>query len=155
MQHEQGGMTVVEFIGFLVSLSAMLFLLLKQFFDEMKKKRDPKAYAERQRKREQAIKAMMGEGWRKEPQQEERDEELEEEEEKPIPLARLPAKPPAAPAPAPKGYYTPPSEAVAYHVERFDRSSRGTLLINQFPTRKELFMIKEILDKPIALRDEL
>lgn len=183
MQHEQGGMTVVEFIGFIVSLFAMLFLLLKQFLDEMKKKRDPKGYAEKQRKREQALKEMMGD-WGGVPQKSKRieEEEFDEEEEdevapisphKPPPFAMPPQvssqphakqllKPiPAGAAGSRQGnnltsdYFTERHGSFEYEVQRLNQESRGAALVNQFPTRKELFIIKEILDKPIALRDEV
>ena len=147
MQHEQGGMTVVEFIGFIVSLGAILFLLLKQFFDDRAKKRDPKAYEERQRKKEQAIRALMGEEWVKDSRQK-LEEGMDEEEEAPMPPPRPVVK---ESKPAAKRHFEP----VDYQVERLERPSRGAELVKQFPNRKELFMIKEILDQPVGLRDEL
>jgi hypothetical protein len=149
MAKDSGGMNFIEFIGFIVSLVAMLFLFLKQFFEEAKKRRDPKKYEEMQRAREQASRDIMsGNPPGSRPYARRKEEEDEEEEYEEY------VKPP--PPPLPKVQKPLRKEVITsskYEVHRKVETSRGAALVKRIK-RKELFIIEEIIKPPVTMRSE-
>ncbi|MBA3815634.1 MAG: hypothetical protein H0X29_03775 [Parachlamydiaceae bacterium] len=52
-------MTFIEFLGFCISLVAMIFLVGKRFWDENRRRLYPEKYAEEQRKKEKLLSKFM------------------------------------------------------------------------------------------------
>lgn len=52
-------MTLIEFIGFVISLAAMIFLVVKRFWDENQRRRNPEKYAEKQSQKEKLLSDLM------------------------------------------------------------------------------------------------
>lgn len=174
-------MSLVEFIGFVISMVAMAFLFIKKVYDERQRRLNPEKYAETERKKEQALQEFL------KSLELERNEEEEEDEEEEEPVL---IKPPPAPQMAKQhkvpfrstlDHYKPvtlieqrkiqtniekrrPFEAgdhlisdtfkiqsvtdPSYEVERLKIKSRGEKALEELSSRRQLFIIKEILDKP-------
>lgn len=149
MAKDPGGMNFIEFIGFIVSLVAMLFLFLKQFFEEAKKRRDPKKYEETQRAREKAIRDVMNGNPPGSRPYARREEEVDDEEE--YEEYVKPAPPPLPKVQKPIRKETGTSSK--YEVHRKVETSRGAALVKRLK-RKELFIIEEIIKPPVTMRFE-
>lgn len=52
-------MSLVEFIGFIVSLAAMIFLIVKRVWDETQRRRNPEKYAHETEEQEQTLKEFL------------------------------------------------------------------------------------------------
>lgn len=52
-------MSFVEFLGFVISLAAMIFLSTKRFLEERKRRLNPEAYADEEEKEEEKLQAFL------------------------------------------------------------------------------------------------
>lgn len=154
-------MTFIEFIGFIITLVAMFFIVIKRIFEQRAAQRNPEEYAERERQHQLALKKFYRS---LEGQMIEEEDEIEEEiEHEPIhPIPHKPEPPPLALQVQKKSSYKPPIEKelwakakITYQVDRQKRESVGGVVINNLPSRRDMLIIKEIFDKPLAMRDPL
>ncbi|HEV8050984.1 MAG TPA: hypothetical protein VGP47_00700, partial [Parachlamydiaceae bacterium] len=93
-------MSFIEFVGFIISFSAMIFLVIKRVFEERQRRLNPEEYARKERIKEQNLRRFMKSrdiysGDREEDVDEYEDEE-EEEELRPV-VKKWVNKPPSAP----------------------------------------------------------
>lgn len=143
-------MTFIEFVGLVLSLAAMIFLVIKRVFEEAQRSRNPEEYARKEKQREENIRRMMkGRGL---------DRGIREER---VPsqkkaVSSLP-QPPSIPISkgVPKASvvdFIKPAES--YEVARRESISVGSRLISSLKTPREMLIIKEILDKPLSMRDK-
>lgn len=174
-------MTFIEFLGFIITLVAMFFIFIKRFREERARRLNPKEFAEKERQKQMALKKFYRslEGHMVDEEEEvEEHEEIEEEEhvhrpkikKKRPPHPNLPMPQYVAPEMISKPYQ---SEGAAdrqsqvkgerrqyrsdrlttYEVVRQRRHSRGGKLIKEQTSLKDILILKEILDKPLAMRD--
>lgn len=84
-------MSLVEFIGFLISFLALIFLFLKKKWEERKRDQNPEAYQKERGEREEALKKFlksMGRDMEEMEAKEELVEEVEEETLPPLPVVK-------------------------------------------------------------------
>lgn len=107
-------MTFIEFLGFIISLAAMIFLVAKRFWEESQRRRNPEKYAENQRKKERLLSDFMKslEGSDKGSSQRNLEEEDFEEEEAEEEIRRY--SPPKAPI-----YKIPARETTRQSLDKF------------------------------------
>ncbi len=141
-------MQPTDFIGFIISLLALGFLFFRNRYEKRYQQEHPKEYAERQKKREQALKEyskLMGV-----PNQQEEDEDIVEE----VVINPYKPKPTTSFTMPPKN--NQPEERInapLYEVHRKRHSSVGRSLIEALPSKQRMLIYKEIFDKPVAMRD--
>ena len=166
MRHEAGGTSFIEFIGFVVTLAGLLFLFLKQFFEDLKKKRNPQEYAAKQREKERVLKELLGERAKHSYEDEDEEDEDEEDEDRyhvtPPPFSQARntmsldkvTRHDEERRVKQRAITQPRNKAVSssYEVVRHKHTSRGASLINKLPSRKDLFIINEIMKPPVSLR---
>ena len=165
-------MSVVEFIGFVVSIIAMFFLIIKRVYDEIYRRRNPEKYEEEEELKDQRLKEFM------------RTMHIEDDEEERMPLPRNALKPLTLPPPTPKQIvkskkaFKNPMESYkretavekrklessnesrygaaiddAYQFVRRSVPSRAEGIINTLPSRRDMLVIHEIFGKPLAMRN--
>lgn len=81
-------MSVVEFIGFVVSLAAMIFLFTKGLWEQKQRREHPQEFAEKEKRKDQALKKLLNSL--------DIDEDDEEEDEEELSRRSQPAKVPSA-----------------------------------------------------------
>jgi len=151
-------MNFIEFLGFIISLAAMIFIFTKRYFEERSRERDPEAYAAKERRKEEALKKLYQtlelQTNKKMPAEMDDDDDDQEIEKTPIrlPVHRLVHTTKVLPKPTHK---RPPSpeHAPKYQVNRSNRASRGGRLLESLPSQRDMLIIKEIFDKPLAMRE--
>ena len=74
-------MSFIEFIGFIISFAAMIFLVIRRFFEERQRRLNPEEYAKRERLREQNLRKFLKSRDLYSPPEEEEEEQEEEDEE--------------------------------------------------------------------------
>lgn len=152
-------MTFIEFIGFIISISAMVFLFARQTWENYRRRKYPEQYAEEVRKKDDALKELL----KSMNIEVEEEEEIEDEDDYVEPVRRPPPPPPKPiqlkQAPQPKKeterlfqeYSSGKmdlSDKGAYALGKVNQPSRGKALITQFPSTRDLFVIREILGPP-------
>lgn len=159
-------MSGVEFIGLMISLFFVLFILLRPIFEAKKKREHPQEYEAERLRREKQLKEMLrtldikleNERERvKEVIEEEEEDEAEEQAQRQKHQQQLTIQPmkhfspsqpmiPAGRTPAPirRNY-------MAYQATMVEGTSRGKKLLNRQPSRKEMILIQEIMNPPRGL----
>lgn len=170
-------MTFIEFLGFVISLVAMFFLVAKRFWEETRRRRNPVQFAEEQRKKDLLLSEFMksfeipekGRAQRNSDDEDEWDEDEEDIEvvEK-IKLVQPPPKtfPPLKPSiPLNRGSMRDSyqeeivssqflkREASAYDVVKQQTPSRGSMIVRNLPSKKNMLVIKEIFGPPKSMQD--
>lgn len=154
-------MSLIEFIGFVISMGAMIFLVVKRWRDQWQRSKNPQEYAARERQEEEALKKLYRTLEGRHDEQEEDDFFDEEEEEHNRPILRqqkveapvLPPPPPPMPASdLTQSRKRPPNKP--YEVKRQVTESRGSILMRQLTSKQQMVLLKEIFDKPLAIRDQ-
>lgn len=145
-------MSLIEFIGFVISLAALIFLFFRKVSEERYRREHPKEFEEQEKQKEQAMKEWL----KKMNIEVDEDEEEEEEEEEEIPIPKPQPKkminkqpPPPLPSKAFKRY----ANDSVYEVSRLESSSRGNTLIKGLKSRRDMIIYKELLSKPLAIRN--
>jgi hypothetical protein len=146
-------MTFIEFIGFIITISAMVFLFARQTWENYRRRKYPEAYAEEVRKKDDALKELLKSMNIEVEEEEEIEDDYEEPVRRPLPTPPPPPKPLQKKAPEPlfHEYHSEKmdlSDKGAYALVKISRPSRGKTLINHFPSKRELFVIREILGPP-------
>lgn len=166
-------MSFIEFIGFVISIIAMIFLVGKGFFDQYRQRKNPEEYARREREKEKAIRKLLRltNGYDVE------DEVVEDVPKKKITFQANP-KQMVKKQHKPKAVNrTPSSDFIERETNRFEDSlqnmdsgapkdginpygvvyrqtqSRATVMLKGLPSKRQMVIFKEILDKPLSLRD--
>lgn len=125
-------MNLIEFIGFVFSMVALTFIFLKRYSEERRRRLYPEKY-----------------------------EDMEDE---PIILPQKRKQTP--PSTPPKREMRKSSESgdhllsnafrtkadPSYSLTRSKQSSKAEKIIRNMPSKQELFIIREVLDKPLSLR---
>jgi hypothetical protein len=177
-------MSLIEFIGFIISFAALVFLFFKQRWEESRRRKNPEQYDEIKRRREEALQNILNG--------------------KPIDSLDKPSRSKPKPPSIPKqkqlkkenknenkrensfkfksnledhrsasnieqrhfrysaDAYSDSkivshqfrTEYIANAAYRIKRPSKGQLILRNLKSKKEMFIIKEIFDKPKSLRDE-
>lgn len=171
-------MSLVEFIGFVISMAALIFLFFKRVSEERYRRQHPEEIAEEEHEKELALKEFM----------KTMHIDIGEEEKivpPPKPVATHPSRPPAIPivkknippkqakrkeekeAFKPtydrehddfekrllsKSFHKKSESSSAYEVKRLIYNSRGNDLIEALPSKRDMLIYREIFDKPLALR---
>lgn len=173
-------MGFVEFIGFVISLIAMIFLVTKRFFEERKRRLNPEEYARREQEQEENLRRFL----------KSINVDSEDEEEfspPPHPQKHYSQMPPPAPhqplirlreaqkqpqvfpkkaPPVESGNYgsetasdkkrklaAAQTSADSYEVIRIETVSPAISLISSLKSPKDMLIIKEIFDKPLSMRE--
>lgn len=175
-------MNFIEFLGFIISVGAMVFLFVRQTYENYRRHKYPEQYAEEVKRKDDSLRQLF-----KEMNIEIEDEELEEDELEELlprpPQQRVPPPPPPPPQkfrPAAvvkksaagllqeqrateeqfKEYSsermnptTVVSEKDAYALGKTARASKGKALVDGIRSRQDMFILKEILDAPRCDRE--
>lgn len=152
-------MTLIEFIGFLAGLIGFFFLLLKRVYDDLYRKRNPAQRAAWEKKKRQEMRELLK---RIEPN---RKEDFEEEEElipldTGLPTEKRPPRPPVPPIVSNKYRQQAPHLAEephhkdAYAFKRKESGARISRMVYGLSSPKNMVLFKEIIDKPLALRED-
>lgn len=158
-------MTLIEFIGFVISLAAMIFLVIKHFWEQGQRRRYPEKYAEEQRKKEKLLSEFMKSlNLRENDDKDEEDEETITEEIKYHPAAKRPSPPiPTLPQKR-KGSMSDSyreeivsstflkGEAAAYDLNKKRRPSHASTILKSLHTPKNMVIIKEIFGPPKSMQ---
>lgn len=156
-------MTLIEFIGFVISLAAMIFLVIKHFWEQGQRRRYPEKYAEEQRKKEKLLSEFM-----KSLNLRENDDKDEEEEEegmktgavkyRPAATRQIPPIPPKLKSSMSDSYREEivsssflKGEAAAYDLNKKRKPSRASTILRGLPTPKNMVIIKEIFGPPKSM----
>lgn len=116
-------MNIVDFIGFIIALVALFLMYIR---------------------RRAEIRKM---------QHEEKQEFFPAPQPKPTYAAQLPPKTKAKPAPPMQKKKEPVVKAHdAYAIVQTNKTPRGIILMSQLKSRRDMFLYKEIFDKPLSLR---
>lgn len=162
-------MNLIEFIGFVISLAALIFLFFKKVRDEKFRLQHPEEYEEELHQKEEALKEIL------------KSMQLDVEDEE-----NLSPPPPRPQHVMKKKYIKPPKapltvlqtqkekeanqyeertlsdnrifnkktiNAPAYEVKRLHHSNRGSDLIKSLPSKRDMLIYKEVFGKPLALRN--
>jgi hypothetical protein len=162
-------MSFVEFIGLVISLGAMIFLIIKRTYDERQRRKNPQEYARREQEREENLRKFL----------KERGVDVRNggEEAKKTSKARIFAVPSKMPLPPQKPHtqtqrkYQKPlsglsthalefsthaeydlKPAETYEVIRVEGKTKGNLVLQGLKSPREMLIIKEIFDKPLSMR---
>jgi hypothetical protein len=139
-------MTFIEFVGLVISLAAMIFLILKHFFSIAQQRRNPEEYARMEKQRQDNLRRLLkAKGI---------DLGLEEEmapKKKPLPPKAVQKSSPPSPKQPVVDFIKP---AESYEVIRTEKKSSGSLLLGSLKSPRDMFVIREILDKPLSMRDQ-
>lgn len=84
-------MSLVEFIGFVITFAAMIFLFARKASEEKRRRADPEGWKKKQRKRQEALQKLYTVHEDHKPLRRHREEEPyeDEEEERPLPVPQL------------------------------------------------------------------
>lgn len=149
-------MSAVEFIGFIVTIISIFFLIIKRVYDAIYRQRNPEQYEAEEELRNERLQQFM------------KANQIGHEQARPQQKI-------VAPPPAPKqitkpkkiqketliekgkrqsaaeSRYGAPIED-AYQLVRRNVPSRAEAIINTLPSRREMLVIHEIFGKPLSLR---
>ena len=199
-------MSFVEFVGFIVSFGAMIFLVLRRFFEERQRRLNPEEYERKERIKEENLRRFMRERGIAVNDEEGDDEDF------PVEMRRK-KSPPVVVKPQTKAQQSQQSQqafiklrdaqkqqvsgtlqkkssslafqqgsygaetasakkrnmaasdvehsmhhdfkpADSYEVIRIERITAANRLINGLRSPQDMVILKEILDKPLSMRDE-
>lgn len=190
-------MGFVEFLGFVISLAALIFLNVKRYMENRKRRQNPEEYARKEKQREENLRQFMRErgiDFNNEPskiqpppkpkkpkpallpiqqeiQAKLREAQGEAHREAQRQQVMTTKKSPAfqqgdfgretasakrenlASSDAAFALKHDLKPADSYEVIRDDRAVRAELLIKSLKTPRDMLVIKEIFDKPLAMRD--
>jgi hypothetical protein len=166
-------MNFVEFLGFIISLGAMIFLFTKRFLEDRKRRLNPEEYARKEKEQEENLrrfyKSISGDF--DDEEKEEEDEPVSKTVHQPLIQRRPPPKPPKPTihresyvkqtatekkkslAHDTSGYTHTVKPAERYEVIRSEKISKTSQVLNHLKSPKDLLIIKEIFDKPLSMRD--
>jgi hypothetical protein len=164
-------MTLIEFVGFCISLIALIFLFGKKKYEERSQRQNPEQYRRKQQMSHEALSRMIGielpsEGskYHRNAYEDDDEDELEEVEEEvrdqqvKYVKARIPLKPISTSTSSFKksAHWDPSLKATTnasdYQVNRQVGRSRGGDLIKALSSKRDLLIYKELFDKPMAMR---
>lgn len=159
-------MTLIEFIGFVISLAAMIFLIVKHFWEQGQRRRYPEKYAEEQRKKEKLLSEFMKSLNLSENDDKDENEEeemmIEEVKYQPPPRKQIPSMPPLPPkrkSSMSDSYREEivsstflKGEAAAYDLKKQRRPSQASTILKSLPTPKNMVIIKEIFGPPKSMQ---
>jgi len=165
-------MNFIEFLGFVISLAALIFLSFRQAYEARKRRMDPHEYARKEKERNDKWRSMM------------RQQGIDVGEdllEPPVPKPRNISKPPKSPPVSTPQHMRQSKQAVAssqilrpdhsdpyfkdhmlqsnmkpaekYEVIRIKENPMGNKIIRDLKSPREMFVIKEVLDKPLSMRN--
>jgi len=139
--------SLLDFIGFIFAFAALIFMFAKKKWEERKQRANPE-YARQQHRQEKNLQEFM----------ESLEDNEEEKEKEPPPLPSMQkqrvslSKPPATKAKSKQEPYIKRPES--YEVIRGSQVARGASLVKGLKSRRDMLIIKEIFDKPLAIRHE-
>lgn len=156
-------MSFVEFLGFVISVAAMIFLVIKRTYEERQRRKNPVEYARKEKEREENLRKFLKERGI------DTGDDLNQEQ-RPQRIKKIVQQPPKAPQQKPpvipqRKNLTPTSygdygraaqhdlrTAEAYEVIRVESKSRGNLVLTGLTSQQNMLIIKEIFDKPLSMR---
>jgi hypothetical protein len=152
-------MNLIEFIGFLITMSAMTFLILRRIWEERQKRSHPEEYDKKKEHQEANLKQFL-----KSLDIDMNDDE--EPEKKPflsVPkpfdrqqkMTKRMVEPPPHKYIVPSHIYTVPKVqnlAEGYHAIVKVKQSRASRMIDRLPSRKEMIVYQEIMNPPVSMR---
>lgn len=159
-------MNFIEFLGFVISFAALIFLFFKRFLEDRQKRLNPEEYARReaiqQENLQRFLRSIQMDPSAEKTQQQEVEEE-EEDEEKYLP----PPKPkqerkyrpvPTPPSPTTQQGFSSFSHdlkpADQYEVSRQSyRSNPALKVLKGLHSPKDMLIIKEIFGPPLSMRN--
>lgn len=165
-------MSLIEFIGFVISMAALIFLFFKRVSEDRYRRKNPEKFAEEKLEQEKALKELM------------KSMHIGTEEEGPPPpppramALQSPLKKVVVSTVHPKKlekysekaakekenyekrmlsktYHKKTENAPVYEVHRLTYNSRGNDLIQALPSRRDMLIYKELFGKPLALRNPM
>lgn len=137
-------MSFIEFIGFIMTMAAMVAILAKKSWEERDRQKNPEKYRKRENRREQDLKKML----------KSLDIDIEEDEEPaPPPKLKLAIKPLEKRKLQEKRFIKEQKfEHDPYAIVFRYKRCRGAAIIQGLRSKKEMMILHEILSKPKALR---
>lgn len=152
-------MNLIEFIGFIITMVAMTFLILRRVWEDRRRRAHPEEYSNKKEQQEATLKQFL----------KSLDIDMDEEDEEGEIERHIPPKPPQPiPKPAvrqqqkmkrsnefssPK--YTIPvvqNMAEGYHAIVKSEPSQASRMIDQLPSKKQMIVYQEIMNPPVSLR---
>lgn len=152
-------MSVIEFIGFIISLVTMFFLFFKKLYDDRQRRLNPEEYAKKTKERERQLKEFWKSMDVNMDQNDDRDEEDEEDKPQPPPhpIVPPPIKKPMASLPHSRPLATENrSLSDTFHTDNAYKKQKGRprafYLARRHQSLRDAIILKEIIDKPKGLR---
>jgi hypothetical protein len=145
-----------EFVGFLITIVALLFLFLKSSWEEKKRRQNPDKYVEEEKKRKRHLRKLL-----KEINIETDVDDKEDRFVIPSPVVSSHnMTPPHIPGPkipsSPKSMITTQNFVSSnYHVIQKDVPSRGAILFRHLKSPQEMVILREILGPPKGLVSDI
>lgn len=143
-------MTLIEFIGFLITLTAMTFLVFRNAWEQRRKRSHPEEYRSEKDKQEQTLKEFLKSldvDMKETDEEEPEEEEIEEIEYRPMPPPKPKALPPSPPISI-KHY----ESLVEIPPVQNDKPSRGSLMVNSLKAPRDMVVYQEIMNPPVSMR---
>lgn len=143
-------MTFIEFIGFIVTILALFFLLIRKSWEERKRRENPEIYEEEEKDREKALREFLRS---LNVEVEETETELEEPP-PPEPIA------PPSPQVQETGIEDSPYDllgpsASSWRVVGKGEKTRADKILEKLDQRRDILVFREILGKPKALQTHM
>lgn len=141
-------MSLIDVIGFLIGLAAVTFLFIQRIREERRRRRDPEAWQQKERKRQHDLKQLL----KSMDIELEEEEEVEEEEQEEI---RRPSKtstaPPLRPLPPKELSSPPPTTYIPHHFKVIPLNALQEMFKDTNSITKAI-IIREVLSDPRAIR---
>lgn len=142
-------MNFIEFVAFVITLAAMIFLGIKRFFEGVQQQGNPEEFARKEKAQEENLRKLLRAqgidlGVRE-------DKKIQKKIVRSQPQPQLPSQSSYVTKTPSFTYDVRPSES--YEVIHKVKASSGRQLIESLRTPRDMLVIKEILDKPLSIRE--
>jgi|688.fasta_scaffold08994_10 hypothetical protein len=144
-------MTFIEFLGFIITITAMIAIVVKKNWEERDRRKNPEKYRQKEEQLRKLLKSLET--------SEEDEEEEEEDWEEPVVYAPPPKIPNLKKATPPKKLSQPlssfshtfPNESDAYAIKSRIETCRGKTILQNLHSKKDFMVLQAILNKPKSL----
>lgn len=134
-------MTFIEFVAFVITLAVMIFVGIKRFFEATQQRSNPEEYARKEKEREENLRKLL----------KTRGTDLGMKERGQFPKKTVKPSLQIGKTISKPNFEIKPAES--YEVIRREKISEGNRLISSLKSPRDMFVIKEILDKPLSMRE--